>query len=65
VAKDSNVIGEDAVGADGVGSGDVETGSAVVVVGGSGGLVVVGGGPDISDTRLIGLRILPGLLQRL
>ena len=32
---------------------------------GGGGLVEVEGGPDISDTRLIGLGALPELLRRL
>ena len=39
--------------------------AAVVIGGGGGGLVEVEGGPDISDTRLIGLGALPELLRRL
>jgi len=39
--------------------------AAVVIGGGGGGLVEVGGGPDISDTRLIGLDALLELLRRL
>jgi len=35
---------------------------AVVIGDGGGGLVEVEGGPDISDTRLIGLDVLPELL---
>jgi len=31
----------------------------------AGGCVEDGRGPDIADTKLIGLRILPGLLRRL
>jgi hypothetical protein len=46
------------------GSGEVEAANAEVVTGDSG-LVVVGGRPDIADTRLIGLATLPELLQRL
>jgi hypothetical protein len=42
----------------------VETANTEVVAGGDG-LVVVGGGPDIADTRLIGLAALPELLLRL
>jgi hypothetical protein len=56
-------MGEDAVGAEMVGSGEVEAANAEVVAGGGGRVVV--GGLDIADTRLIGLRILPGLLRRL
>ena len=37
----------------------------VVIGGGGGGLVEVERGPDISDTRLIGLDALPELLRRL
>ena len=39
--------------------------AAVVIGGDGGGLVEVEGGPDISDTRLIGLGALPELLRRL
>ena len=39
--------------------------AAVVIGGGDGGLVEVERGPDISDTRLIGLDALPELLRRL
>ena len=39
--------------------------AAVVIGGGGGGLVEVEGGPDSSDTRLIGLGALPELLRRL
>ena len=39
--------------------------AAVVIGGGGGGLVEVGRGPDISNTRLIGLDALPELLRRL
>ena len=36
--------------------------AAVLISGGGGGLVEVEGGPNISDTRLIGLGALPELL---
>ena len=39
--------------------------AAVVIGGDGGGLVEVEGGPDISNTRLIGLDALPELMQRL
>ena len=70
-ASDSRVNGVDVEGrtrAEVVVDGDRKGAAAVVVSGGrvwgGGGRVVVGGGPDI-DTRLIGLRILPGRLRRL
>jgi hypothetical protein len=40
-------------------------GGRVLLDGGGGGRVEVGEEPDISDTKLIGFRILPGLLRRL
>ena len=52
-------IVEDGAGAEADGSS-----CAAVVIGG-GGLVEVERGPDISDTRLIGLDALPELLRRL
>ena len=51
----SGVDDEGAAGAEVTGSGEVATGNAEVV----------GGGPDISDTRLIGREVLPELLRRL
>jgi hypothetical protein len=61
----SIIIGEDVAGTDEEGSEAMETATAEVVTGGGGGGMVVVGGPDIADTRLIGLVILPGLLRRL
>ena len=55
-----NIV-EDEAGAEGDGSSC----AAVVIGGGGGGLVEVERGPDISDTRLIGLDALPELLRRL
>jgi hypothetical protein len=63
LTKGSCINDEGAAGVEVIGSAEVVVGSAEVVAGG--GRVVVGGALDISDTRLIGLGVLPEFLQRL
>ena len=54
-----------AAGAEAGGSGEVVTTAAAEVIAGGCGKVLVGLGPNISDTRLIGREVLPELLRRL